>query len=83
MFIQFIFDFFETLINTQVAEIFSAPLALFMVLMLIFGLFTIFCSGYTKRIFLIFILVIVVVFMIFSMASNIGFITLPITFGGV
>lgn len=82
MFIDFIYQFIETLVNTQAAEIFSAPFAMFLVLILVFLLFTMFSDGRTKRVVLTCILIITLVFIVFSMASNMGFITIPITFGG-
>lgn len=83
MLTESIHQIIETFVNGQTADIFTAPLAMFIVFMLLFGLFTIFCDSRTKRIFLICILIIILVFIVFSMASNIGFITLPITLGGI
>lgn len=82
MFIEFIHTFLETLTNTQIADIFSAPMAVFLCLMLLFLLFTMFASPSTKRLALVSVFIITVVLCIFFMAKELGFITIPITFGG-
>lgn len=82
MFIDFIKQFLETLVNTEVAEMFSAPLALLLVFMLLFGLFTMFSGSSVKRMILMFIMIVILCFCVFSMASHMGFITLPVTLGG-
>lgn len=82
MFIDFISQLLETLVNADVAEMFSAPLALLLVFILMFGLFTMFSGSSVKKLVLTFILIVVLVFCIFSMASHMGFITLPVTLGG-
>lgn len=82
MFIDFIYQFLSILINTDIAEVFSAPLAFMLVAMLLFWLFTLFASASSKRIFLIFICVVVGAFCVFSLAQYYGFIQLPVTFVG-
>ena len=83
MLINYITQFIQTFTNEHIAQIFTEPIALLIVSMLLFGLFTIFASSNTKRIFLIFILVIVGAFAIFSMASSYGFVQLPVVLGGM
>ena len=82
MFTEYIHSLLEELVNTQVAEMFTAPLALLLVLLLISALFTMFANGKTKMVVLTFILIVVLVFCVYSMASALGFITLPIVLGG-
>ena len=82
MFIDVIKVFFETLLNVEIAEIFSAPIALFLALILIFLTFSFFISNANKRIFIITICFIVSCFTVFMIAKTYGFITLPISFGG-
>ena len=83
MLIEYIKQFIQTFTSEHLAEIFTEPLAILIVFMLLFGLFTIFANSTTKRILLIFILVIVGAFAIFNMASVYGFVQLPIVLGGV
>lgn len=75
-------ELFTNLIGSEV-EFMAMPLALLTVLLLIFGLFTLFANGTTKRLFLIGIIIVVITFCVFSMASQMGFVTLPLTLGGV
>lgn len=82
MFTEYIYTLFEQLVNAQVAEIFTAPFALLIVLLLIAGLFTMFSSGKIKMLVLTFILIVVLIFCVYSMASSLGFITLPVVLGG-
>ena len=49
MFIDFISQLLETLVNADVAEMFSAPLALLLVFILMFGLFTMFSGSSVKK----------------------------------
>ena len=82
MFIEFIHSFIETLTNTTTADIFSAPFALFVALLLISFIFMIFCDGKTKRIVFISILILTLVYCVYSLTSTFGFVMLPITLGG-
>lgn len=66
------------LINEEVAEMFSAPLAILIVLLLISGLFLIFANSHTRRLVMLFVLITTLIFATFSMAKEIGFIRLPI-----
>lgn len=78
MFTEFIYELFEKLVSAEVAEMFTAPLATFLVLMLIFGLFALFCGSGVKRLVLTFILIITLIFTTFSISKKMGFIRLPI-----
>lgn len=66
------------LINADVAEIFSAPLATLAVLVLISMLFLLFANGHTKRLVLLFILITTLIYTTFTIAKNYGFVRLPI-----